>query len=186
MTQGTMTRQRPSAAKPGRGRDTAIALALLALCLAGFAGLAAATGWAEVRAQIARLGAGQILALLCLSLVNYLLRGWRWHLFARQLGLATAFRQNLRHFLGGFAMSVTPGRVGELVRMRWLRRETGWAFERTAPLVLIDRSADLAAMAVLLAAAVPLAAGGLAGALPVVILALGARSEERRVGEGGG
>src|SRR5690606_19795579 len=91
-----------------------------------------------------------------------------------QLGLATAFRQNLRHFLGGFAMSVTPGRVGELVRMRWLRRETGWAFERTAPLVLIDRSADLAAMAVLLAAAVPLAAGGLAGALPVVILALGA------------
>src|SRR5690606_33528162 len=174
MTQGTMTRQRPSAATPGRGRDTAIALALLALCLAGLAGLAAATGWAEVRAQIARLGAGQILALLCLSLVNYLLRGWRWHLFARQLGLATAFRQNLRHFLGGFAMSVTPGRVGELVRMRWLRRETGWAVERTAPLVLMDRAGDLAAMAMILGLAVSLAAGGIAGALPVTLLALGA------------
>ena len=46
----------------------------------------------------------------------------------------------MRHFFGGFAMSVTPGRVGELIRMRWMRRETGRSFERTAPLVLADRA----------------------------------------------
>ena len=28
-------------------------------------------------------------------------------------------------FVGGFAMTVTPARVGELVRMRWLARESG-------------------------------------------------------------
>ncbi|MEL7089411.1 MAG: lysylphosphatidylglycerol synthase transmembrane domain-containing protein, partial [Planctomycetota bacterium] len=74
--------------------------------------------------------------------------------------------------LGGFAMSVTPGRVGELVRMRWLKRETGWSFERTAPLALVDRASDLAAMAVILGLALALSAGGISGAAPVVALAL--------------
>ncbi|MGB7320898.1 MAG: lysylphosphatidylglycerol synthase transmembrane domain-containing protein, partial [Albidovulum sp.] len=72
----------------------------------------------------------------------------------------------------GFAMIVTPGRVGELVRMRWLKRETGWSFERTAPLALMDRASDLTAMALILGLSVATAAGGITGALPVTILAL--------------
>lgn len=145
---------------------------LFALVIVGLVGLAAATGWQETLDQIAKLGVWQIAALLALSLVNYLFRGLRWHLFARRLGLPTTVVQDIRHFLGGFAMSVTPGRVGELVRMRWLRRETGWSFERTAPLVLIDRASDLIAMALILAVAIILSAAGIAGAVPVVIGAL--------------
>ncbi|MEZ5686528.1 MAG: lysylphosphatidylglycerol synthase transmembrane domain-containing protein, partial [Paracoccaceae bacterium] len=121
-----------------------------------------------------RLGLWQIGALLGLSLVNYLFRAGRWHLLALRLGLQVGALQSLGHFLGGFAMSVTPGRVGELVRMRWLKRETGWAVERTAPLVLMDRAGDLAAMALILGGSVSLAAGGIAGALPVTVLALAA------------
>ena len=89
---------------------------------------------------------GELALLLLLSLVNYLLRALRWHIFATRLGLALNLVANVRHFLGGFAMSVTPGRVGELVRMRWIRRETGWSFERTAPLVLIDRAMQFRAV----------------------------------------
>ncbi len=157
-----------------RLRDRLFVLGLLALVGAGLIGLASATGWEETWAQLSRLSLIQIGGLLALSLVNYLLRSWRWHMLAGRLGLPTAFLQNMRHYLGGFAMSVTPGRVGELVRMRWLRRETGWAVERTAPLVLMDRAGDLAAMAMILGLAVSLAAGGIAGALPVTLLALGA------------
>jgi len=157
-----------------RWRDIALLGGLFALVIAGLASLAAATGWAETRAQLAKLGLAQIGILLALSLVNYLFRGLRWHLFARRLGLPTGLGQNIRHFLGGFAMSVTPGRVGELIRMRWLRRETGWAFERTAPLVLVDRASDLAAMALILAVALAFSTGGIAFAAPVVILALAA------------
>jgi uncharacterized protein (TIRG00374 family) len=80
----------------------------------------------------------------------------------------------MRHFIGGFAMSVTPGRVGELIRMRWIKRETGWAIERTAPLVLMDRASDLAAMALILALGLALGTGGVQFGLPVVIVALGA------------
>jgi len=157
-----------------RARDLALMGGLLALFLAGLTGLAAATGWQETLAWVARLGAVQVAALLALSLANYLLRGLRWHLFARRLGLPCTLGQNLRHFLGGFAMVVTPGRVGELIRMRWIGRETGWSFARSAPLVLADRASDLAAMALILGLALAFAATGIAGALPVALLALAA------------
>ena len=155
-------------------RDLWVLGGLFVLMIVGLAGLAAATGWTETIDEIARLTAVQICILLGLSLVNYVFRGLRWHLFARKLRLPTGLLQDLRHFIGGFAMSATPGRVGELVRMRWIRRETGWSFERTAPLVLVDRASDLVAMALILALGLSLSAGGIAGAVPVVILALGA------------
>ena len=163
----------PAAVAPAsrRWRDLALLGLLFALVLAGLAGLAAATGWQATMAQLSRLTLLQILALLGLSLVNYGLRGLRWHLFARRLGLPTSLARNLTHFLAGFAMAVTPGRVGELVRMRWLRRETGWRFARTAPLVLVDRASDLAAMAVLMGLGLAFSAGTRAG-IPVAALAL--------------
>ncbi|MCP5036053.1 MAG: flippase-like domain-containing protein [Rhodobacteraceae bacterium] len=155
-----------------RLRDTLVLVALFLLVLAGLIGMAAVTGWEETRAQLARVSLWQLILLLALSMVNYLTRGLRWHIFARRLGLKTGLMQDLRHFLGGFAMTVTPGRVGELVRMRWLGRETGWRFERTAPLMLADRASDMAAMGMLLALTLAFSTQGIAGGLPVAILAL--------------
>ncbi|MDU8926099.1 lysylphosphatidylglycerol synthase transmembrane domain-containing protein [Alisedimentitalea sp. MJ-SS2] len=166
------TNQRPLA--PRKLRDLALLGGLFVLVIGGLISLAAATGWEETMAQLAKLGALQIAILLVLSLVNYLFRALRWHIFASRLGLSLTLAQNIRHFLGGFAMSVTPGRVGELIRMRWIARETGWAFERTAPLVLIDRASDLAAMGLILGIALSLAAGGVALAAPVAALAIAA------------
>lgn len=157
-----------------RWRDPALIGALLVAVLLGLASLASATGWAEIWAHIQELSPQLVLCLLGLSLINYLLRGVRWHLCARAIGLPTRLGQDMRHFLGGFAMTVTPGRVGELIRMRWLRRETGWSFDRTAPLVLVDRAADLAAMAAILALALTLSSTGIAGAIPVALVAVGA------------
>ncbi len=163
----------PDAPAPARRlRDVLLLAGLFGLVLVGLIGLAAATGWDETRSQIAKLSLWQFLLLLALSLVNYLFRGLRWHVFARRLGLPTGLMQNLRHFLGGFAMSVTPGRVGELVRMRWLKRETGWSFERTAPLALVDRASDLTAMALILALGLSFSMKGIAGGVPVALLAL--------------
>lgn len=155
-----------------RWRDIALLAGLFGFVIAGLAGLALATGWEETIAQLSRLTFLQFVVLLGLSLMNYVFRGSRWHVMARKIGLPTTLAQDLRHFIGGFAMSVTPGRVGELIRMRWIKRETGWAVERTAPLVLMDRAGDLAAMAIILALGLSFGAGGIAFGLPVAIAAL--------------
>ncbi|MEO1704026.1 MAG: lysylphosphatidylglycerol synthase transmembrane domain-containing protein [Pseudomonadota bacterium] len=149
--------------------DRVVMVGLLAAVIVGLVGMAAATGWEDTLAQLQKLSVGAMAFLLLLSIANYGMRAARWDLFARELGLPTDFRTNARHYLGGFAMTVTPGRVGELIRMRWLRAETGWTFERTAPLALVDRAADLAAMGLMLALAVALSTMGITLALPVAV-----------------
>ncbi|MEO1679971.1 MAG: lysylphosphatidylglycerol synthase transmembrane domain-containing protein [Pseudomonadota bacterium] len=155
-------------------RELTFAAALLGLFVAGLASLAIATGWEESLQHVTSLSLGQVALLLALSLVNYLARALRWHLFVRRLGLPTTLWQDMRHFLGGFAMTVTPGRVGELIRLRWLKRETGWSYSRTLTLPLADRASDLGSMGIVLGLALLFSAASFAGALPVAIIALGA------------
>ncbi|MCV2893043.1 lysylphosphatidylglycerol synthase transmembrane domain-containing protein [Lentibacter sp. XHP0401] len=171
MTMSSDFPAKPIRTGPNRWRDYALLGGLFVLVLVGLASLAAATGWQETMDQLRKLSAFEVVILLALSLVNYLFRALRWHYFTRCLGIGTHLAQNIRHFLGGFAMSVTPGRVGELIRMRWIKRETGWSFERTAPLVLVDRASDLAAMALILAVALLFSGAMIRFAIPVTLLA---------------
>jgi uncharacterized protein (TIRG00374 family) len=154
-------------------RDLVILGGLLALFVIGFAGLAATIGWEETMSQLRSLSFVQLLTLLALSMVNYSFRGLRWHLFARQLGLPLSVGQNVLHFMGGFAMTVTPGRIGELVRLRWISRLTDWPFERLLPLPFTDRIVDIAAMGTVLGGGVVLSQSAHAAtAIPVALVAL--------------
>ncbi|PVA05781.1 lysylphosphatidylglycerol synthase transmembrane domain-containing protein [Thalassorhabdomicrobium marinisediminis] len=157
-----------------RWRRSLLLAALLVALGWGLVTLVRTTGWHEIARQLVQLGPGQIVVLLLLSLANYLSRGLRWHLFVRHAGVPATLAQSLRHFIGGFALSVTPGRVGELVRMRWLQRETGFGLAQTAPLAVVDRASDLVAMALILLGSLALSTGGIAFAMPVAGLAVAA------------
>lgn len=155
-------------------RDRLIVACLLAALAVGLVGLARSAQWDDIRSALGRLGWHELAILLALSLVNYGLRSVRWHLFAHSLGFTTPAALNASHYLGGFAMSVTPGRVGEFVRVRWLARDAGVALDRAFPVVLGDRASDLASLAILLATALMLAAKGIEGAVFITLLALSA------------
>ena len=89
MSSANMTQMpEPTAPKTDRRRwrDIALLGALFAFVIAGLAGLAAATGWHETKEQLMKLTWAQVGILLALSLVNYLFRGARWHLFAPPRG----------------------------------------------------------------------------------------------------
>jgi uncharacterized protein (TIRG00374 family) len=62
----------------------------------------------------------------------------------------------LLHFFAGFALTATPGRVGELVRLRWLQRTTGLGLGRLVPIPFADRAIELAAIIVVIVAALAL------------------------------
>lgn len=145
---------------------------VLALFLVGFAGVVAATGWEETLAQLRKLSLVEVLILLALSLANYVARATRWHLFGSRLGLSVPLKTSFLHFFGGFAMSITPGRIGELIRLRWIARVSGWRLERISPLPIVDRAYDLAGMGLLLVAGLAMSQMGLSGAVGVAALAL--------------
>ncbi len=88
--------------------------------------------------------------ILALTLANYALRFVKWELYLRRLavppiGLGTS----LLVFLAGFSMSLTPGKVGELVKAFYLRRLTGEPVGRMGAIIAAERLTDGLAMLVL-------------------------------------
>ncbi len=120
----------------------------------GFVALAAvaavAAGGAEIWAQLSRISLGLLASLLALSLLNYGLRILRWHLYARHLGLEPTLKQSAMTYVAGFAMTTTPGRVGEAFRLWLMERVEGHRYERTLPLLVADRISDMGAVGLLL------------------------------------
>lgn len=114
-------------------------------------------GFEDSLNALAQVGVGGILLLLGLSGSHYVLRALRWHLLVQTAGVGTGVAQNVRHFFGGFAMTATPGRVGELVRLRWLKMETGGRLGVLAPIVYADRALELASLVAVLVGAAALA-----------------------------
>lgn len=148
-----------------------LAVLLIAAVVLGMLALAVlATDWAEIWAALGRLTLLQFLILLALSAANYLLRAARWRLCVHALGLRTRALRDALTYLAGFGLTLTPGRLGELVRLRWLARDSGATLGRVAPMALVDRASDLLAVALLLALSVALASG-LREAAPVALVA---------------
>jgi uncharacterized protein (TIRG00374 family) len=82
-------------------------------------------------------------AALGLAFLNYLVRFVRWHYYLKMLGLAVPVGHSFLVFLAGFSLTVTPGKLGEVVKALLLRESHGIAAARTAPIVIAERFTDL-------------------------------------------
>lgn len=100
-----------------------------------------------------------LVAALGLSATNYLLRFAKWELSlhwlrVREQAPGLTRGRSLLIYLAGLSMSVTPGKVGEVLRSMLLRASDGVPFTRTAPVVIADRLTDLVALVLLAAVGV--------------------------------
>jgi len=85
--------------------------------------------------------------ILVMAPANYLLRFVKWHAYTRRLGFThVPWRANFVIFLSGLGLTLTPGKVGELVKswMLWDRYQVPAA--RSAPMIVADRLTDGCAM----------------------------------------
>jgi uncharacterized protein (TIRG00374 family) len=93
-------------------------------------------------------------AILGLTMFNYILRGVRFHYYLGQIGIRNIpFWTSFRVFIGGFSLTLTPGKFGELVRVLvlWLKNLVKANPARVAPATIVDRIIDGLAMAILAA-----------------------------------
>lgn len=139
-------------APPLRRRINLTGWALLAFAALLVVGVAL-SGWEDAAGAFANLGFFKVATLSGLALAHYAIRALRWHIMVRTGGVDTHWRTNMLHFFAGFAMTATPGRVGELVRLRWLMRATGKGFGHLLPIAFADRAIELASIVGLIALA---------------------------------
>lgn len=84
-----------------------------------------------------------------LAIVNYVLRYLRWSMYLRALGIDAPASVSAPVFVAGLALSITPGKVGELLKSVWLNQRTGTPVAASAPTVVMERLTDVISVALL-------------------------------------
>lgn len=119
-------------------------------------------GWCVIvfRADIAHINFAPVWAAwdvvflaAALSLVNYFLRVVRWSFYLSRLGHSLPFSFSGITYIAGFAFTLSPGKVGEIVRGRYLQKY-GIPLSSTAAAFFVERLMDLLAMVALACLAV--------------------------------
>lgn len=82
-------------------------------------------------------------AALALVAVNYGLRFVRWQLYLAALGLRLSTGRSLTGFLAGFSMTVTPGKMGELLKAYLFGRSDGLPAPAVGAIVIAERLTDV-------------------------------------------
>jgi glycosyltransferase 2 family protein len=113
-------------------------------------GLALVADLPKVVGAVEKFEWGWLPLILGLTSFNYLLRFSKWHYYLLQVDIHNiSWSDSLRVFLGGFATTVTPGKIGEVIKSLWLKNLTGVNVARTLPVVAAERLSDALACALL-------------------------------------
>lgn len=87
-----------------------------------------------------------LIPLLFLSLINYLVRFLKWDYYLSLLKIRIKKIDSLSVFLSGLIMSITPGKVGELLKSFLTKELTGEPVSKTAPIIFAERITDFNAL----------------------------------------
>lgn len=98
--------------------------------------------------------------LAALPLSNYALRFLKWDYLLRRTGVRIGRGRSAVVFLAGMSMTVSPGKLGEVLKSCLLRDREGIPAARTSPVVLAERITDLLSMLVLAALGAALRSSG--------------------------
>ena len=81
---------------------------------------------------------------LGLTLLNYLLRGFKFYYYLRQIGADNiSLKESFRIFVAGFPLAVTPGKVGEALKGVWIHyKDPDVTIARGVSVVVAERISD--------------------------------------------
>lgn len=113
-------------------------------------------------------------AALAITLLNYVLRFARWHYYLGVLGIQNVPRRDsFLIFFAGMSLTMTPGKLGEIIKSFILKERFDTPVTTTAPIVAAERLTDLLGMFFLAAFGLALFPVGI-GALAISMTAMGA------------
>lgn len=102
----------------------------------------------DVLSAIAGIDLRLLCVVLALSLVNYVLRFWRWKLFIGEPSTALPAGRHFTIYMAGFALTATPGKVGEAMRTFYLR-SYGVSAARSLAALYAERLFDVIVISIL-------------------------------------
>lgn len=88
------------------------------------------------------------LVILGFSLSNYLLRFVRWHYYLRYLQHSISAHQHFLYYMAGFALTLTPAKIGETIRSSYLTQHAV-PYPHSLAMFFTERFLDVVVIALL-------------------------------------
>lgn len=117
-------------------------LLALGLGIAVYLLLAVLTGFEDLRQAFSGFRWPLTPVILGLVFVSYIGRFFRWLYYLRILSVPVPLKENAAIFAGGLSMTISPGKLGEVLKSVFIRQITGAPVARTAPTVIAERVTD--------------------------------------------
>ncbi len=114
----------------------------LVLSVAVYLAIAIFSDLGELAAAFRRFDWALAPVILGLVAISYVGRFVRWAYYLRLLGIRLPLGQNAAIFAAGLSMTVSPGKLGEVLKSVFIRRAAGAPVARTAPAVVAERVTD--------------------------------------------
>ncbi len=89
--------------------------------------------------------------LILLSLCNYFFRYLKWEYYLRILKINVSRPDSIKIFLSGLVMSVSPAKMGEVIKSLLLKDIYNEPITKTAPIVFAERLTDFFALTIIAA-----------------------------------
>lgn len=80
--------------------------------------------------------------LLFLSFLNYFVRFIKWDFYCSLINVKLKKTDSLSIFMSGLVMSITPGKIGELLKVYLVKEVTNEPISKTAPIIFAERITD--------------------------------------------
>jgi uncharacterized protein (TIRG00374 family) len=114
----------------------------LALGVAVYLVLAILSGFGDLREAMSGFDYALVPAILGLVLLSYVGRFVRWLYYLRLLKVSVPLGINAAIFASGLSMTISPGKLGEVLKSVFVRQAAGAPVARTAPAVVAERATD--------------------------------------------
>ena len=114
----------------------------LALGAAVYLILAVFSDFDKLVAALDRFDYALIPAILGLVALSYVGRFFRWTYYLRVLKVSVPNGTNAAVFTSGLSMTISPGKLGEVLKSVFVRQASGAPVARTAPAVVAERATD--------------------------------------------
>jgi glycosyltransferase 2 family protein len=114
----------------------------LALGVAVYLVLAVVSGFGSLTAALDDFNVALVPAILGLVLLSYAGRFLRWLYYLKILKVSVPLLTNAAIFAAGLSMTISPGKLGEVLKSVFVRQASGAPVARTAPAVVAERATD--------------------------------------------
>jgi len=82
--------------------------------------------------------------------LGLLIRIFRWHLLFQNISKKILFHHNVLYYLSGLSMVFSPGRLGEIIRLPYIKRDYDISISKSIPVVIVERYYDLVAIIIVI------------------------------------